>query len=153
MQGERVPGKASQKRRCPSSLLKELAEWYEAGEGCCWQKAHEKPYRLLKKLDSWRSTGPCIWPESKSQFGNWWAKGQVVANSCWAWGDMPRSLDLFWGQWGGLTSIRSGQVMTVTYPGWRRNWNPPTRASDICDKVVAIGWKEMTGPEVLEVDG
>lgn len=30
---------------------------------------------------------------------------------------------------------------------------PTNRASDICDKVVAIGWKEMTGPEVLEVDG
>lgn len=104
----------------------------------------------MKKCDSWRNAVPCIWLESRDHLGNWceprdrlWPihpESRLTCHRIWICSGGSR----------GVIKYLKQSNDTLTYPVWRRNWNPPARASD--NTVVVIGQKEMTRPEVA-MDG
>lgn len=87
----------------------------------------------MKKCDCWRGAVPCVWPESRSQLGDCVRQGTESGN-------MPRSLDLFWRQWGSHKRIIfEWRSDTVLLPGGGAIGMFQTGVVDILDKCVVIG--------------
>lgn len=125
------------------SLLGEL--WLHRGTAD--RKQYMQKHTAVKKRDSWMSAGSCIC--LGSQLGNWCGPRDRL------WPVHAESRLTFQGVWiccdgsGGVIQVfEVKQEYSYVSLVWRRNWNPTTRANDICDTVVVIGQKHMMGPKV-----